>query len=163
MVDFAIDIGNAFIKMAANQIASGFMTNISPLFSDPATAPIGGGPTPPTVYANAQHLGGLIGVTRGTPRSVSTGTFSRAPRLHEGLNSDEFPAILQSGERVIKRGSGSPSQQPPNIILNFEDKTDKGIKPTQGKTQFNGKDYVTNIILEDSATFGPLRSGGIIG
>ena len=28
-------------------------------------------------------------------------TFSNAPRLHSGLRSDEYPAILQKGEEVI--------------------------------------------------------------
>jgi len=30
--------------------------------------------------------------------------FIGAPRLHSGLASDEFPAILQKGERVIRKG-----------------------------------------------------------
>ena len=29
------------------------------------------------------------------------------PKLHRGLRSDEFPAILQSGEKVLSRGETS--------------------------------------------------------
>ena len=39
-----------------------------------------------------------------TRRRVSAMTMAGAPRLHSGLRSDEFPAILQQGETVIPRG-----------------------------------------------------------
>ena len=34
-------------------------------------------------------------------RSVSPSLFVGAPRFHDGLTDDEFPAILQRGERVL--------------------------------------------------------------
>lgn len=36
-------------------------------------------------------------------RHVPVATFIRAPRLHDGLRADEFPAILQRGEEVTSR------------------------------------------------------------
>jgi hypothetical protein len=41
----------------------------------------------------------------GGTRNVNLSMFTRAPRLHSGLASDEFPAILQKGEGVTARGA----------------------------------------------------------
>ena len=46
------------------------------------------------------HHGGTAGVSSGLSKSVPTGLFDNAPRLHNGLRSDEYPAILQRGEEV---------------------------------------------------------------
>jgi len=48
------------------------------------------------------------------------------------------------------------------VILNFEDKTSQGVKPKRGKSTFDGRNYITSVILEDSLNHGPLKSGGII-
>jgi hypothetical protein len=32
---------------------------------------------------------------------VSASLYRTAPKFHDGLNSDEFPAVLQRGERVL--------------------------------------------------------------
>lgn len=50
----------------------------------------------PDVY----HSGGIVGYGAPT-RSVPASTFYGAPRFHDGLNGDEFAAILQKGERVL--------------------------------------------------------------
>lgn len=42
-------------------------------------------------------------------RYVNPNIFSGAPRLHGGLTSGEYPAILQSGEEVIPRGGRTSS------------------------------------------------------
>ena len=34
-------------------------------------------------------------------RSISPAAFAFAPRFHDGLGDDEFPAVLQRGERVL--------------------------------------------------------------
>lgn len=57
----------------------------------------------PDISASVKHGGGTFGVTRGPTRLVDPGVFARAPRLHGGLRSDEFPAILQHGEEVRSR------------------------------------------------------------
>lgn len=59
-----------------------------------------------TGYAAVMHGGGVIGIDR--PRrtvALSAATISAAPRLHAGLRSDEYPAVLQRGESVL-----TPSQ-----------------------------------------------------
>jgi hypothetical protein len=40
-------------------------------------------------------------------RLVPAGAFAGAPRLHNGLRPDEFPAILQRGETVLPRDAGT--------------------------------------------------------
>ena len=52
---------------------------------------------------SAFHGGGKIGSPAGgyLHRSISVAAFRGAPKFHDGLNSDEFPAVLQRGERVL--------------------------------------------------------------
>ena len=57
--------------------------------------------------APVAHAGGTVGQTSFPTRMVDPGIFARAPWLHNGLASDEFPAILQRGERVISRSQAS--------------------------------------------------------
>ena len=54
------------------------------------------------------HGGGTVGVGSYPQRDVPAEMFLGAPRLHQGLRGDEYPAILQYGERVIPRGAGGP-------------------------------------------------------
>lgn len=53
------------------------------------------------------HRGGLVGIDSPTfTRSLPLMAFEGAPRLHSGggwFRSDEYPAILQRGERVLNR------------------------------------------------------------
>jgi hypothetical protein len=48
------------------------------------------------------HEGGVVGDHASHPtREVPASLFDSAPRFHSGLGGDEFPAILQRGERVL--------------------------------------------------------------
>lgn len=172
MLGFATEIGNAFIRIAANQFAAaamssaaasrfgGILSGAGSLFSPRSTA-VGPGQSEIAGEMIA-HGGGLVGISAFPTRQLSASTFAGAPRLHDGLRSDEFPAILQRGERVIPKNKSGGSNEQPNVILNFEDRTDRGITPTQGRTVFDGRNFVTNIILEDSVNFGPLKQQGVI-
>lgn len=55
------------------------------------------------------HSGGVVGAGGSYGRAVSPLAFAGAPRMHSGgmagLRSDEVPAILQTGERVLPRGA----------------------------------------------------------
>lgn len=48
------------------------------------------------------HEGGVVG-QGGQPRNINMMDFIDAPRFHNGLRADEFPAILQKGEEVIPK------------------------------------------------------------
>ncbi len=62
---------------------------------------IGGG-----IFASVLHSGGMVGGAAPS-RMVPAMAFANAPRMHSGgwagLRSDEVPAILQRGERVLSR------------------------------------------------------------
>lgn len=53
------------------------------------------------LMASIFHGGGRAGFDAVPARLVDPGIFARAPRLHEGLLPDEYPAILQKGETVL--------------------------------------------------------------
>jgi hypothetical protein len=44
-------------------------------------------------------------------RQVPAALFVNAPRLHQGLRADEFPAILQRGERVTSKADVQKEQR----------------------------------------------------
>lgn len=53
-----------------------------------------------SIFSLFFHGGGKVGAG-GVGRMMPAGAFAGAPRLHSGLKSDEFSAILQRGERVL--------------------------------------------------------------
>jgi hypothetical protein len=60
------------------------------------------------------HQGGDVGAHPPMRRTVPASLFVGAPRLHTGLRSGEFPAILEEGEQVIPRGGSGTG-----VINNF--------------------------------------------
>ena len=68
------------------------------------SAPVGRvGSFNPGMFSNVAHSGGVIGHGGGVYGIYDSSLFDNAPRLHNGLMPDEFPAILQRGERVIPK------------------------------------------------------------
>ncbi len=132
----------------------------------------GGGSTAPTAsaYANTSggylgvaadiyHAGGTVGYGARTQRIVAASMFDHAPRLHNGLRSGEFPAILERGEEVTPRhqvgrggsgvvnniyisgGSAKPKveQQPNNtggmdVFVMFDEAQGAAIRSRRGAT-----------------------------
>ena len=84
-------------KLGARRFLLGPLANVL----SGALGGIGGG-----VLANVLHSGGMVGAA-GAGRMVPAMAFANAPRMHSGgwagLRSDEVPAILQRGERVLSR------------------------------------------------------------
>ncbi|MBL0320071.1 MAG: phage tail length tape measure family protein [Alphaproteobacteria bacterium] len=56
-----------------------------------------------SLFSSIFHEGGVVGETMTSNRSLPAFAFAGAPRFHNGLMPDEFPAILQKGETVIPR------------------------------------------------------------
>jgi hypothetical protein len=52
------------------------------------------------MLGQAFHSGGMVGID-GVGRYIHPAYFENAPRFHDGLMPDEFPAILQQGEGVF--------------------------------------------------------------
>jgi tape measure domain-containing protein len=59
-----------------------------------------------TALALVRHAGGEVDGS-GPSRRIPAWILAAAPRLHDGLAPDEYPAILQRGERVLSRDEAS--------------------------------------------------------
>lgn len=71
------------------------------------------------------HEGGEVG-SGGSRRNVPVSNFISAPRFHDGLAPDEFPAILQRGEQVLSRDEVREERQSRggrgDVIINVQAK-----------------------------------------
>lgn len=83
------------------------------------------------IMAGMFHSGGMVGDTVVPGRMVPASVFAGAPRLHSGLAPDEYPAILQRGEKVIPRGGGS---RPANITVVLKNESGQPMKLTRQET-----------------------------
>ena len=79
-------------------------------------------------FAMLYHDGGVVGESSVPMRIMPAMSWSSVPRYHNGLLSDEFPAVLQKGETVLPRGqsaSGGSTAISINIVAadakSFED------------------------------------------
>jgi len=70
------------------------------------------------IFPGKPHSGGIVGTTSFPQYAVPSSTFANAPRLHKGLQNDEYPAILQRGETVLPRGKSQGGQ--PTFIIHME-------------------------------------------
>lgn len=95
------DLVTSLIEDMARLTARQYITGPLAGFLDNLFSGSGGG-----LFANIFHDGGMVGATA-PGRMVPAAAFARAPRMHgggwAGLRSDEVPAILQKGERVLSR------------------------------------------------------------
>ncbi|HEY5411096.1 MAG TPA: phage tail length tape measure family protein, partial [Caulobacteraceae bacterium] len=65
----------------------------------------------------------------GTPApkvNVSSSLFVGAPRLHSGLAPDEYPAILQTGEEVVRRGGSRVGSRNTTVNMHIHGVSDTG-------------------------------------
>jgi hypothetical protein len=108
------------------------------------SAPPGG------VFTAAEaHSGGIIGGS-GVYRSVSPAAFMSAPRFH--LGSDEVPAILQRGERVVPRGGGGNPPAVVNVHVNNQAGVD--VQQQTSRNRSGGADVrvmIRNAVASDLA------------
>ena len=114
MNQFFSDVARAFARMAAEMAARQIMASI---MGSAMGGVMGGGyyPNYSTTYSNAgvapaitPHEGGIVGEITAR-RNVPISTFIGASRLHRGLGPNEFPAILERGEKVIPKDGGEPT------------------------------------------------------
>ncbi|MEQ1788835.1 MAG: phage tail tape measure C-terminal domain-containing protein [Rickettsiales bacterium] len=56
-----------------------------------------------SLFSSIFHDGGVVGESSAPSRMMPAHIFATAPRFHNGLMPDEFPAILQKGETVIPK------------------------------------------------------------
>jgi len=107
---FMTDIAQSFSKMASDMAARAIMTGVMNWMM-PVGGSLTGAPTPGGLgYYNETtgmgwHGGGIVGYDSPSfTRMLPTDVFANAPRLHGGIRSDEYPAILKKFEPVGERG-----------------------------------------------------------
>jgi hypothetical protein len=116
------------VRMATQSTSEQLMGLLFKAGSSLVTA-YGGGSTPTGMGTNTNFSGGgsmgsYMGLVKhrggtidgsGPYREMPAWMVATAPRLHNGLAPDEFPAVLQRGERVVPKGkSGSTN----NVTIN---------------------------------------------
>lgn len=115
--DFAKDTINWIAQMIVKWQLFQAISGIMGAFGGTTTTSNWGG-----VATNAPgwHGGGRVGSTTASfVRRVDPAIFALAPRLHSGLASDEFPAILQRGEEVLSKRDVAAGRKPiVNINVN---------------------------------------------
>lgn len=157
------DIGSLVFRQAITQPLAGFLApGLSSIFRNLFGGGLAGNQTAiaargglasiaEQVQATAFHGGGTVGID-GTPRSIPSSTFAGAPRFHNGLRADEFPAILQRGEEVTPRGGGGA----PSVVINNNTGLPIGVGP-EG-VQIEGEKLVIDIVTKRMATDHRFRS-----
>jgi len=111
----AEDALRSLLKSVGQAMLRGFLSGSGPLAGILGTSGQNGNPGGGLGAVFSQLLGGLFKAPvahsgmapngqAATSRMVSPAVFLNAPRLHDGLKPDEFPAILQRGEGVTPKG-----------------------------------------------------------
>ena len=176
------DLANSFIqqviRMQMQAAVSGLFKGIGSLvmggLGDMFTTTTSSVTSEGVSYENTRpggwHRGGLVGVDSPTfTRSVPLMAFEGAPRLHSGggwFRSDEYPAILQRGERVLNRdetrayhagmqagGYSGAVNVPVNVII--ENKSGEELTAQKTSQQSNAQGgldvrvLVTRVVVDD--------------
>ncbi len=157
---FIGNIRNAFARFLADEVTKQLLAMFRGLLGSAgsaSTTTLAGGQVIGASYGGGattawgMHRGGIVGNTSPSfTRSVPNWLFANAPRLHSGLRSDEYPAILQRGESVFPKGSS------PNVEINIKNETGAEIAATP-VVNFDIDKMVVGIILKNVSQNGPLR------
>lgn len=103
------------------------------------------------------HGGGVVGRDSTMTRSMPSSLFTNAPKFHNGLLSDEYPAILKKDESVLTPGqlaavSGSSpgGSTAIGIEFNITNKTNQEVSARQESMKFDSqsKKMIIGVILE---------------
>lgn len=95
--------------------------------------------TPPTTSAKVLHKGTDSGVNE--TRVVSASLFNNAPRFHNGLKSNELPAILEKGERVATKAQTAHEASVISRLTNAVNNNQPSINIGGGATTVNIHNY----------------------
>ena len=92
-------ISDAFKDMANQIISEILRIAVRQAIITPLAGAIGGFLFPGVSF----HKGGIVGSTNAPQTMMPSSLWDNAPRLHNGLKGNEFPAILEKGEKVISK------------------------------------------------------------
>ncbi len=115
MKGFLNDILSSMSRMYSDMAARGIMNFAMSAFTPAPTGMAATGATGAHVF----HGGGIVGIDTPTfTRTVSSSLFANAPRLHEGLRSNERAAILEVGEEVTSKEDVQRGRRGGNVTHN---------------------------------------------
>lgn len=170
MKSFALEIRNAYIRAFADIIAkqmmaqatSGIVNNVMGGVMGFAGSILGGffgggatiAPDPNPMMAYYAHGGGTVG-RLSRSRTFPASVFAGAPRLHDGLASDEYPTILQKDETVIPKGGGVPM---PGVVVNINNQTGQNMETSQKNVSFDGEKMIVDIVVKNYHQGGEIRN-----
>jgi phage-related minor tail protein len=123
------DIIRSFIRQ---QITGPIAAQLGGLFSGGGAAggASGGGGIFGSLFSSIFHEGGVVGESPTGSRQVPSHIFIGAPRFHNGLMPDEFPAILQKGETVIPKNGKVGGM---NVTFNITTPNPQSFMESQGQ------------------------------
>jgi hypothetical protein len=142
--DYAKAVFDSIARMASDLMAQqltrglfgpemkggGWLSGLAGMFGGgAANAPIN---QPNFPGAETFHRGGIVGTDHGPMRSIPASYFANAPRLHQGLAADEFPAVLQKGEQVIPKGG---KKNNPVVHMHFYSQSGKYDRESVSQAQ----------------------------
>ena len=145
------------------QITEPLSRSISRAFVDyfggtPAATDVPMGATDISYQTPVAHGGWRVGTTPPSVRDVPWSVFAGAPRLHNGLRWDEYPAILQRGEEVksaaeVQAGRFATLPQP---VFNIQNQSSAQVEAQQTGVQFDGRRMIVGMVLKDKRNNGPI-------
>ena len=147
------DVGDKAVSAVPDM--GSFGSSITGLLSKMASGLGGGlGGAGGGLFAGIFHAGGAINGNAPAWRAVSASTFAGASRFHDGLGDDEFPAILQKGERVLTQNQDTRATtlmaKMADQLANTSTMAGQQTPPTRG----NGGNRVTMIVnAKDASSF----------
>ncbi len=83
------------------------------------------------IFGSLFHSGGMVGESSVSRRAVPAHAFIGAPRLHDGLMPDEFPAILQRGETVLPKDARMNNGV--NVVFNISTPNAQSFMDSRGQ------------------------------
>jgi len=121
----------------------------------PAASDVPMGATDIGYQVPVAHDGWLVGTTPPSTRRVPWSLFAGAPRLHNGLRWDEYPAILKRKETVLPEGV-SPVTYVPQPVFNITNHSSAQVEAQQTGVQFDGRRLIVGMVLKDKRNNGPM-------
>ena len=142
------------------QITEPLSRSISRAFVDyfggtPAATDVPMGATDISYQTPVAHSGWRVGTSPSAVRDVPWSVFAGAPRLHNGLRWDEYPAILQKNETVLPAGV-SPVTVLPQPVFNIQNQSSAQVEAQQTEVQFDGRRMIVGVVLKDKRNNGPM-------
>lgn len=102
-----------------------------------------------SILSSFFHEGGTVGDGAAPTRMMPAALFATAPRFHNGLQPDEFPAILQKGETVLPRGTSAVQPQPVEVqVINVTNPDTVRTMVSEAMTSGRTRNVIVNSVLQ---------------